>query len=92
MSDLVESESVESIMTVKVETVKPKEPLRHALKKIVKRNIGSVVVVEREDSVGIVTERDISRCVAKGARTLNTQVKNLVTSPLITIARSATTQ
>ena len=92
MSELVESDSIESIVTVGVETVKLKDPLRHALMKMVKRNIGSVVVVQGEEPVGIVTERDISRCVAKGARALRTQVKNLMSSPLITVTRSATIQ
>ena len=92
LSELVESDSVESIMTARVETVKLKESLNHALKKLVKRNIGSIVVVEGEDPVGIVTERDISRCVVKGAKALKTQVKNLMSSPLITVARSTNIQ
>ncbi len=79
-------------MTVKVETVKSKEFLEHALKKMVKRNIGSVVIVEGGDPVGIITERDISRCVARGAKALRTQVNKLMSSPLITLARSATIQ
>jgi CBS domain-containing protein len=79
-------------MKAKVETIKPKEPLNRALQKMVKRNIGSVVVVEGEKPVGIVTERDISRCVARGTKTLKTQVKKLMSSPLVTIARSAAIQ
>lgn len=79
-------------MMVKVETVKPKELLNRALQKMVKRNVGSVVVVEGKKPVGIITERDVSRCVARGTKTLKTQVKNLMSTPLITIARSAAIQ
>ena len=57
-----------------------------------KRNIGSIVVVEGVSPVGILTERDISRYVAQGTSGLNTQVKKLMSGPLITIASSATTQ
>ncbi|MGA2627310.1 MAG: CBS domain-containing protein [Candidatus Bathyarchaeia archaeon] len=92
MSDVVESDSVESLMAVNVETVEPKRSLKHALQKMVKRNIGSIVVVEGEKPVGIVTERDISRYVAKRTNALKTQVRNVMSSPLITIARSATNQ
>lgn len=87
MSEL--AESVESIMIAKVETVTPKEPLEHAWMKMVERNIGSVVVIEGESPVGIVTERDISRCLAKGVQALNIQVENLMSSPLISTTRSA---
>jgi len=86
LSEVVES--VESIMTAKVETVTPKEPLEHAWMKMVERNIGSAVVVEGESPVGIVTERDISRYLARGEQALNIQVENLMSSPLITTSRS----
>jgi CBS domain-containing protein len=79
-------------MTVQVEIAKPKELLKHALKRMVNRNIGSLVVVEAGNPVGIITERDISRCVAKGSKALRIQVKNLMSSPLITVTRSATIQ
>ena len=79
-------------MAVKVETVEPKQSLKYALQKMVKRNIGSIVVVEGENPVGIVTERDISRYVARQTNPLKTQVRNVMSSPLITIPDSATNQ
>ena len=79
-------------MTAKVETIELKESLKQALRKMVKRNIGSIVVVEGASPVGILTERDISRYVARGTSGLKTQVKRLMSGPLITIASSATTQ
>ena len=85
MSELLETDLVESIMTAEVETVKPTESLKAALKKIVAHNIGSIVVVEQNEPVGILTERDISRCVARGTNALKRQVKNVMSSPLITI-------
>ncbi len=74
---------VKSIMSRKVETVKSKQPLKLALKKMVTKNIGSVVVVDAAKPLGIVTERDISRCVAKGLKNLNGQVAHVMTKKLI---------
>lgn len=92
MSDSSGSESVKSIMTPRVQTVKAEEPLRRALEKMVKRNVGSIVVLEGERPVGILTERDMARYVARGTSTLRTQVRKLMSSPLITIAGSAAVQ
>jgi CBS domain-containing protein len=71
------------IMSAKVETVKPKQPLKLALKKMVSRNIGSILVVENGEPIGIITERDISRSVAKGLKNLNTQVARVMSKRLI---------
>lgn len=92
MSDSSGSESVKSIMTPRVQTVKAEEPLRRALEKMVKRNVGSIVVLEGERPVGILTERDMARYVARGTSTLRSQVRKLMSSPLITIAGSAAVQ
>jgi len=73
-------------MTRMVETVKPAESLKTALNRIVARSIGSIVVVEKDEPVGILTERDISRSVVKGTSALKRQVKNVMSSPLITIS------
>ena len=75
---------VESVMVSPVETVKPTDLLQYALKRIVKKNIGCVVVVEGKKPVGIVTERDVSRRVAKSSKLLVTQVRRVMSSPLIT--------
>ena len=80
--------SVESVMVSPVETVKPTDLLQYALKKIVKKNIGCVVVVEGKKPVGIVTERDVSRRVAKSPKLLITQVRRVMSGPLITATPS----
>jgi CBS domain-containing protein len=78
-------DSAESVMVSPVETVKPNDRLVYALKKLVKKNIGCVVVVERKKPVGIITERDISRKVAKSTEVLVTQVKRVMSSPVVTV-------
>ena len=73
-------------MITRVRTIKSKQLLKDALKEMVKRNIGSVVVVEDGKPVGIVTERDVSRSVAKGAKALRTQVKRVMSSSLVAVS------
>jgi CBS domain-containing protein len=75
-------------MVSPVETVKQTDLLGYVLKKIVKKNIGCVVVVKGRTPVGIITERDISRRVAKGSRALMTKVKRVMSSPVISVAPS----
>jgi CBS domain-containing protein len=79
---------VESVMVSPIETVKPTDRLGYALKKMVKNNIGCVVVVEGKKPVGIITERDISRKVAKSTKVLMTQVKRVMSGPLVTVTPS----
>jgi len=79
-------------MTPRVQTVKAEEPLRRALEKMVKRNVGSIVVLEGQRPAGILTERDMARYVARDASTLRTQVRKLMSSPLITIEKSGAVQ
>jgi CBS domain-containing protein len=74
-----------TLKSVMVETLKPDGSLLSALKKLVKKNIGCAVVVERKKPVGIVTERDISRKIAKSTKVLKSQVKRVMSSPLVTV-------
>jgi len=79
---------VESVMVSPVETVKPTDLLQYALTRIVEKNIGCVVVVEGKKPVGIVTERDVSRRVAKSSKLPIIQVRRVMSSPLITTTSS----
>jgi len=92
MSELRDTDSVESNMSTNVETVKPTATLKNALRKLVARNIGSVVVVEKNESVGIITERDISRRVARDKNAMKRQVKTVMSRPLITAETSESVQ
>jgi len=76
---------VGSVMISPVETVKPEARLIQVLRKLVKKNIGCAVVAEHKIPVGIVTERDISRKVAKTTKVLTSQVKRVMSSPLVTV-------
>lgn len=51
-----------------VVTVPPSLPLENAAQLMIQHDIGSVVVVEESEILGILTERDVLRVVAKGVR------------------------
>jgi CBS domain-containing protein len=55
-----------------------------AIEKMVDRNVGSILVTEGDDVVGIMTERDYLRKIAlKGRTSRETQVGEIMTAPLV---------
>ena len=57
---------------------------------MVEHRIGSVVVIEGEKAVGIVTERDLlERVLAMGKDASTVGVREIMSSPLITISKDA---
>lgn len=72
------------IMTKKVITVSPSERVSQALALMIKNDIGSLVVLEKDHPVGIVTERDLLRRYLKDPKTGDLSVGDFMTHPLIT--------
>lgn len=80
-------ETVDKIMTKKVVTCSPSCPIMEAAKKMRKKTISSVVVVEGKKPVGIVTERDFTRkVVSVNLDTKKNPVNKIMTSPVISIS------
>jgi len=52
---------VQEIMTKNVVSISPTESISEACKKFVSNNLGSLVVMDKNINVGIITERDIIR-------------------------------
>jgi CBS domain-containing protein len=62
-----------------------------AIKKIVEHNVGSILVIEGDDVVGIMTERDYLRKIAIFGRTSHdTLVREIMSSPLIYVTPEST--
>jgi len=72
------------IMTNKVVTVDISERLEEALRLMVKFDIGSIVVTDKEKPVGIITERDVTRASLRGDSLLRLPVRSLMSRPLQT--------
>jgi CBS domain-containing protein len=62
-----------------------------AIKKIVEKNVGSILVTEGDEVVGIMTERDYLRKIAVLGRTSHeTLVSEIMTSPLVYVTPETT--
>ena len=77
------------IMTTKVVAVDISERVEEALRLMVKFDIGSVVVVDKQRPVGIITERDITRAALRGDSLLRLPVRSLMSRPLQTTTPTA---
>ncbi|MFQ6053793.1 MAG: CBS domain-containing protein [Candidatus Bathyarchaeia archaeon] len=64
--------------------------LSTAIKLMDAGDLDSLVITDGGDAVGIITQRDIIRLVAQGIDLERTPVKDVMTSPLITIDHDAT--
>ena len=76
---------VESLMSSPVVTVKPTALVKSALRIMIRKDIGCVVVVEGRKPVGILTDRDVSRKIARTANVLMSRVRQVMSRPLITV-------
>lgn len=75
---------IKDIMSKDVETVFPDTLLQEVAKKMQKRNCGSVVVVENDRLVGMITDRDIAlRCVAKTHDPAGTTAAEVMTKEIL---------
>jgi CBS domain-containing protein len=70
-----------------VVTVRSDSPVREAVRLLAEHRIGAVVVVgEGEAVAGILSERDVVRCLAsEGTAVLDLPVSSVMTAPAITI-------
>ena len=82
---------VSEIMSENVRTVRPNSTVTEIVRKMNKFEIGSVVVVEGEKPVGIITERDILRRVLEVTLASEAlKAKEIMSAPLITISDQST--
>jgi CBS domain-containing protein len=76
---------VREVMNRDVVTTEPDASLREAAKKMNQHHIGSLVVVEEEEIVGILTERNILIAIAEGKNPEGAQVKDIMKKKVVTI-------
>lgn len=70
-------------------TVSPGSSVMEALKLMAEKNIGSVIVMQADQYLGIVTERDYSRKIAlKGKNSATTPVSEIMSSDLPSVSPS----
>jgi CBS domain-containing protein len=77
---------VGEVMVTAVKTVSPEESIREVVAKMNKFRIGSVMVVDRDRPVGIITQGNILRKVVEPGLDLGTlKARRVMTTPLHTI-------
>ena len=83
--------TIEDFMTRGILTISVKASIIDAINKMVKYNIGSLVVKRGNEFVGIITERDILKiCSKENIYTPDLTVGKIMSFPLITVEAEAT--
>ncbi len=77
---------VKDIMTKSLVTVDSSATVNDAAKLMEKSKVGSVVVMEKNVPVGIMTDRDFAITIAAHAYPIHTKVKQVMSSPLIHVS------
>jgi CBS domain-containing protein len=84
---------VHELMQPQVWETYPEEPLADAAARMQAHEVGSLAVMDREDLVGIVTERDVLRAVADGVPCESTPVSSYMTAlPVVADLSTDTTE
>ena len=76
---------VAEIMTSTSVTESPADSLRSAAETMWRQQTGSLLVMDGDQLVGIITERDVMKAIAQG-RSVDTPVSDVMTRDVLTIA------
>lgn len=85
-----ERETVAEIMVRDLVTVKPSDRIAGAVRLMLQKNIGSIVVVDNEKVVGMLTEQDVLRRSVQDQSILTNPVSTVMTQKLITASPETT--
>jgi CBS domain-containing protein len=77
---------VQQMMSSPVVHVEPDDSVADALRAMIDRDIGAVVVVEDERPVGVFTERDVSRRILDDPQLLVRSVGDVMSAPVVSAA------
>lgn len=76
---------VQQMMSSPVVHVAPDNSVADALRAMIDRDIGAVVVVEDGKPVGVFTERDVSRRILDDSKLLDRWVGDVMSAPVVTV-------
>lgn len=68
-------------------TASPEQSVASVGQLMKKHNVGTIVVVEREKPIGIVTDRDVALALTVDGVVLQAPVRDIMTTPITTIAQ-----
>jgi len=81
----MDSTFVNQVMSKDVLTLDKSTTLQESAEHMKKLSVGCVIVTEKGSPIGIITERDFVTKIAAEGRPLFTEIKEVMSSPLITI-------
>lgn len=82
---------VRDVMSIDVKVVRPDTSVKEIVATMNKFDVGSIVVVQSERPVGIITERDVLRRLVEPSLAPETlTARQVMTSPLLSIKETAT--
>lgn len=82
VAQIIKSKKIQQVFTIDVE-----DTVLRALQVMADNNIGALPVTEHGRVVGVISERDYARkCVLKGRASVGTTVREIMSSPVITVS------
>jgi CBS domain-containing protein len=82
---------VRDAMSKAIRSVRPSSSAHEAVEKMIKFNVGSILVMDGEKLVGIITERDIISKIAEQCMdSRSIQAKDIMSRPVVTISEDVT--
>ena len=81
---------VKDLIKRKVVVIEPDDPVKLAAKRMEDKMVGSLVVIDGDRPVGIITDRDIALRVVGREKSPDTPVREVMTKDPITIREDAT--
>ena len=78
-------------MSTDLVTAAINEPLSETVSRMLERDVGCIIVIDREDVVGIITKGDVlKKAFLKGLQAPKVSAKNVMSAPVNTISSDAT--
>src|SRR5882762_11587584 len=88
------SDTIDSILKQKgrqIWSVSPDQSVYEAIEEMADKGVGALLVISEGELVGILSERDYARrVILKGRSSKETQVQEIMTSPVFFVARQNT--
>ncbi|RUM87864.1 MAG: CBS domain-containing protein [Thermovibrio sp.] len=81
---------VKDLIKRKVVVIEPDDPVKLAAKRMEDKLVGSLVVIDGDKPIGIITDRDIAIRVVGAEKSPETPVREVMTKDPITIREDAT--